>query len=262
MLETSESLIAVLPVLAGLALVDSLSMGTLAVPVWLLMAPGRLRPGRVVAYLVAIAAFYFVVGLVLLAGANLLIPAEGIDGSDPVLRSVLFFVGAGMLILSFVIDPGGEKGREKKRRGGSARLSTWRARAMNPTESGAGVARAGAWGLLGLALGAGLLELATMVPYLAAVGILSGSGVTAGLSVVLLAGYCVVMVLPAVVLLGGRWVAGERAQGLLQGIDGWFNRHGGTAVAWILGIVGVLLMVHNLNYVRDLLPFMGSAIIR
>lgn len=262
MLESPESLIAVLPVLAGLALVDSLSMGTLAVPVWLLMAPGRLRPGRVVVYLVAIAAFYFLVGLALLAGFNLLLPAEGVDGSDPVLRSVLFVVGAAMLILSFVIDPGGEKGREKKRRGGSGRLSAWRAKAMDATGGEGGAARTGFGGLLGLALGAGLLELATMVPYLAAVGILSGSGVPTGLSVVLLAGYCVVMVLPAVVLLGARMMAGGRAQGLLQGIDGWFNRNGGTAVAWILGIVGVLLMVHNLNHVQELIPFLGAGIVR
>lgn len=55
--------------LAGLALVDSTSIGTLFIPIWLLLAPGRVSVRRILVYLGTIAAFYFAVGLVLVWAA-------------------------------------------------------------------------------------------------------------------------------------------------------------------------------------------------
>nr|BFF20805.1 hypothetical protein GCM10025730_43260 [Promicromonospora thailandica] len=64
------------PALVGalvvLALVDSTSFGTLLIPVWLLMAPGRVRVGRMLLYLGSIAGFYALVGLAILLGADAL----------------------------------------------------------------------------------------------------------------------------------------------------------------------------------------------
>ena len=57
-------------VLVVLALIDSTSFGTLLIPVWLLLAPGRLRAGRVLVYLGTVAAFYLAVGIVVLLGAG------------------------------------------------------------------------------------------------------------------------------------------------------------------------------------------------
>lgn len=48
--------------LLGLALVDSTSVGSLFIPVWLLLAAGRVPVGRILAYLGTIAGFYFVDG--------------------------------------------------------------------------------------------------------------------------------------------------------------------------------------------------------
>ena len=45
---------ALLGALALLALVDSTSFGTLLIPTWLLLAPGRLRPGRILIYLATV----------------------------------------------------------------------------------------------------------------------------------------------------------------------------------------------------------------
>ena len=64
------TLLSLAPVLTALALVDALSLGALAVPVWLLAAPGRLRARRVLLYLGTLAAFYAAVGAVLLLAAS------------------------------------------------------------------------------------------------------------------------------------------------------------------------------------------------
>jgi hypothetical protein len=56
--------------LALLALIDSTSFGTLLIPVWLLMTPGRVRVTRMLVYLATIVAFYFAVGLVIMFGAD------------------------------------------------------------------------------------------------------------------------------------------------------------------------------------------------
>ncbi|MBM4532658.1 hypothetical protein GS563_28475 [Rhodococcus hoagii] len=59
--------------LAVLALTDSLSFGTLLVPVWLLMTPGRVRPHRILLYLGTVAAVYYGIGIALMAGGRFVI---------------------------------------------------------------------------------------------------------------------------------------------------------------------------------------------
>jgi hypothetical protein len=63
--------------LAVLALIDSTSFGTLLIPIWLMLSPGRLRPRRIVLYLAVIGAFYFVLGVALTAGAMAVIEQVG-----------------------------------------------------------------------------------------------------------------------------------------------------------------------------------------
>jgi hypothetical protein len=55
--------------LGALALVDSTSIGTLVLPIWLMLQPGRLRAGRIALFLLVVGAFYWLMGLALLAGA-------------------------------------------------------------------------------------------------------------------------------------------------------------------------------------------------
>jgi hypothetical protein len=95
--------------------------------------------------------------------------------------------------------------------------------------------------LMGLALGAGVVEVATMLPYLGAIGILSASGLATGASVAILAAYCVVMVLPALVLVAGRLTAARLVDPLLRRIDRWFAKNGEETTGWILGIIGFVL---------------------
>ncbi|MCP9786755.1 hypothetical protein [Cyanobium sp. N5-Cardenillas] len=43
--------------LVALALIDSTSFGTLLIPLWLMLVPGRPRSGRIVLFLGTVAAF-------------------------------------------------------------------------------------------------------------------------------------------------------------------------------------------------------------
>ncbi|MEU7753376.1 GAP family protein [Micromonospora sp. NPDC049171] len=211
--------------LAGLALVDSTSIGTLFIPVWLLLAPGPVNARRILGYLATVAAFYLAVGLLLVWGGSRLGDALGGALDNRAVLWAQLVLGVAMLALSFRYD-----GKRRPRTGGVLR---WRDRAT----AGDSSAR---W-LVGLALLAALAEVATMLPYLGAVGLLATSGVGAVAVVALLAGYCLVMVLPAVVLLGARVARPALVEPVLARLNAWIVSKAGGALGWILGIAGFLI---------------------
>lgn len=188
------------------------SFGTLAVPAWFLMAPGRLCPGRILAYLGTLAAFYAAVGFAVMAGAGWVVEHHAdLLGSRPVM-AVGLVAGVGLFWWSFRLDSPAAKERS---RSGAGRLSGWRQRAVGtlpetPAEPGATAAgrqSSGLGALVALALTAGLAEVATMLPYLAAIGLIMAQGPGWPASGLLLMAYCAVMMLPALVLLAGSILA-------------------------------------------------------
>ncbi|MET8040831.1 GAP family protein [Micromonospora sp. NPDC005215] len=211
--------------LTGLALVDSTSIGTLFIPVWLLLASGPVNARRILGYLATIAAFYLAVGLLLVWGGSRFADALGGALDNPGVLWAQLVLGVTMLALSFRYD-----GKRRPRSGGVLR---WRDRATGGDSS----AR---W-LVGLALLAALAEVATMLPYLGAVGLLATSAVGPAAVVTLLAGYCLVMVLPAVVLLGARLARPALVEPLLARLNAWIVAKAGGALGWILGIAGFLV---------------------
>ncbi len=222
--------------LAALALVDSLSVGTLLVPVFLLIAPGRVRVGRVLLYLAAIGGFYLVVGVAIASGADWLAEALApVIDSEPVLW-VQLVLGGGMLVGALVLGRAAPKAGTPEaeamlRR--PSRLGRWRDAAMS--------ADRGALALVGLALGAGALELATMLPYVAAIGMLTSAALPLPQLVAVLAGYCLLMVVPALALLAGRVLLRRLIEPPLQRLARWLQLNGPENTAWIVGIVGFLL---------------------
>lgn len=219
--------LALLSTLVVLALVDSTSFGTLLIPIWLMLAPGRLRPGRIIVFLATVAAFYLALGLLLVAGVASFADelADAFDARPVQVAQVL--VGAALLAAGLWV------GSRRKRGGGSGRLMRWRERAVGDEGS--------TRGLMTLALTAALIEAASMVPYLAAIGLIGTSDLSGALIAVTLVGYCLVMVLPALVLLAGRALAAEHVQPVLQRVNDWMVRTGQENTAWVLGIIGVLI---------------------
>ncbi|MDN3238272.1 GAP family protein [Glycomyces tritici] len=225
--------------LAALALIDSTSFGTLLIPIWLLLAPGRVRAGRMLAYLATIAVFYFGVGMLIAVGAAAFIDDIGaLLDTRPALWTQLV-LGVGLLVLSFRFD-------SKKQQGESGRTARWRERALG-IEAGGGEGdgttrtRASVLPLMGLALAAATIEVATMLPYLAAIGLVTSSGIGAAGITLTMAGYCLVMVLPALLLLAARLVARNAVEPLLQRINDWMVKNAASTTGWVLGIVGFLV---------------------
>ncbi|AOS64252.1 GAP family protein [Actinoalloteichus hymeniacidonis] len=217
--------------LIGLALVDSTSIGTLFIPIWLLLAPGRVRLGRFAVYLGTIVVFYFAVGLLILLGAEAFLDSIGsllssID--ETVLRSIQLALGVGLFAYSFRLT---SKRQAAKSRPG--RMTQWRERAM--------IGEGNTGSLISLALLAATIEVATMLPYLAAIGLLIASGMSFAATTLTLALYCMVMVLPALVLILARLIAHQRVDPLLQRLNDWMTKNGGDALGWIVGIAGFLL---------------------
>lgn len=259
---------ALIGALAVLALIDSTSFGTLLIPVWLLMSPGRVRVGRMLLYLGSIAGFYALVGLAILLGAGALSDTlSTLSSTRPFLIAQLV-IGVGLFAWSFKLDPvGGKKPTEPVAgapvaattangaatagaEGGAAdgqvaappatepgragRLSRWRERVLS-SESGSGRA------LTALAIGAGLVEVATMLPYLAALGLIGTQGPGWPVSGLWILGYCVVMIAPALVLTAARVFASRLVERPLGRLDGWLTKNAASTTAWVVGIVGFLV---------------------
>lgn len=230
-------------VFAVLALLDATSAGTLAIPVVLLLLsgssgrlPARAAALRVLAYLVLLAAFYWLLGAALLAGLQALLVPIGEMLEHRAAAVILVAVGAGLAWLSWWLDP-----EVMRRRGADpqAAMQRWIDRAQRVIGSWRGVA--------GLALTAGLVEAATMVPYLAAIAGMGRYELGPSSSGILLGLYCLVMVLPALLLVLARLGLGDRGGGVMRRVRDLAVRSAPEAVAWGLGIVGVLLILRGLG---------------
>lgn len=227
--------------LGALALVDSTSIGTLVLPIWLMLQPGRLRAGRITVFLFIVAAFYWAIGLALLAGAATIgDQLTSFLGSDQG-AWVRLVVGVLLFAASWLV-PGKKAAvarQEARKRGEDiprGRLDRWRERAMTD-----GRARGSVVALAVLATLAASAEVPTMVPYLAAIGLLGTADLAGVVQAGVLVGYCLVMIAPAALLLGARIVAGTRLDGTLTRVGEFLEREAGETIAWIIGIVGFIL---------------------
>ncbi|MCP1133878.1 GAP family protein [Paenibacillus polysaccharolyticus] len=240
------TLTAMLFTLVLLALIDSTSLGTLLIPVWLLMTPGRVRVDRFLIYIFTVSGCYFAIGLIIMFGTDSFLKQYApLMESQPFLLGQLV-IGILLMIVSQLMDTKKSRARAAERAGsGEGTILKWRARVTGETVS----SRSSISILIGLALTAVVLELGTMLPYLAAIGVLVSEGPAWPMSGILLLGYCFVMILPSLILLAGRLLAYPVLKQPLAKMDRWLVNNAQNATAWIVGIVGFLLTV---NAVYDL----------
>jgi Sap, sulfolipid-1-addressing protein len=86
------------------------------------------------------------------------------------------------------------------------------------------------------------IEAASMVPYLAAIALLTTAGLGIGTSAAVLAAYCLVMVLPALVLLAIRTALHDRLTPALARLEAWLTRDSGEALAWVPFLLGLYVV--------------------
>jgi hypothetical protein len=244
---------ALLGIIAVLALIDSTSFGTLLIPVWLLMRPGRLRARRLLAYLAIVAIAYAAIGLILLS--SLLFWGEALfDAVSRAREGTTFAAGqaalaGGLIWFSTRMDPFTAAGKEKKRRrdelrgGSGSRMARFREHALGDDES----AGSGLKPLLSLGLLAVGLEIATLLPYLAAIGLVASQAPELPGSAGYILLYCLIMIAPALVLLALRLLGGSLLEKPLQKLEGFLSRHANGTAATILFILGIVLGLNALG---------------
>ncbi|SJN12652.1 membrane protein, putative [Leucobacter sp. 7(1)] len=237
--------------LAILALVDGLSVGTLLIPLFLIIAPGRPRSSRILLYLATITGFYLAIGILFTLGLVNVIELGRTVLDSAAGQSLVLILGIALLLGG--IGVGVSDSRRRKLADGavptSGRLIRWRTRLLDDRASGAAVA--------GVAIAAGTIELAGMLPYLIGMTMLADAPLTPIARGAMLAGYCLVMVLPALILLGARILAAQAVEAPLQRFTAWLQRTGPENTAWLLGIIGFLLARMAAQNLGISLPIIG-----
>lgn len=209
---------ATLLLLAGLALLDATSIGTLGIPLWMLLAQ-RVRISLVFVYLAVLATFYWLVGIALYYGGLAALSWLGEWSGIPWIELVL-----GVICLASAFLP--------------RRL--WEGQVDFANRFQDKVAVTGTFATAsGLALIAGLIEITGMYPYLTGIGIIINKGLP---GILTLAAYAVVMVLPALILTIIRLLVHERIEPALAGFRAWIERNTGTVTAVTFFVIGVLLI--------------------
>ncbi|MGW4796668.1 GAP family protein [Nonomuraea sp. NPDC004297] len=214
--------IALLLTLAGLAVLDSTSFGTLGIPVYLMLSLDRSRGSRLLIYLATVTVFYFLVGVALMLGLSTAMDAFGDVLDSRLAYAAQLVLGVGLFALSWRFDP-----KWRAKRGLPER--TFEPRVGGPRT------------MVLVGLTAGVLEVATMVPYLAAIGIMTTAELTVAQWAPLLAAYVIVMIVPTLALAGLRAVTGGRLEAWLERLRVWLTRHSSSMMSWGLAIVGFLL---------------------
>jgi Sap-like sulfolipid-1-addressing protein len=220
-----------LVLLVGLALVDSTSVGTLLIPLWMLLDPA-VRARRYLAYLGTVAGSCLVAGVLLTTGAGgLRAVLDQVSGSRALTWAQLV-AGVALFGLSFWYDPKLVR-RRRAARGGPEPAARWLERLST--------AHASYRAMVVLGVTAAGVELLSMVPYLAAVGTITAARVGAPVWLPVLTGYVLLMVVPALFLLGLRLALHARITTALQIVAGWLGRHLDGLLGWALGLIGFFL---------------------
>lgn len=206
--------------LFGLALLDSLSAGTFVIPLMLVLNQRGVHARPLAVYFGMVCVSYFMLGVAILFGLGSLGDLLGnVLDSDPVLW-VQLAIGVGLAAYGiFAPDP-------KKVEDASIRQP------RNLSDVA----------MVGLAMGAVVVEAATMVPYLAAIAILSDSDLGQPSRIVVLAVYCLVMILPALVAISLVAAFGERIWPRINKIAAWIERETKVTLLWISVLVGLYLI--------------------
>ena len=212
--------------LAGLALLDSTSLGTLVIPIALVVRSRRVDRGPMAIYLTTVCLVYLGLGIALVAGFDLIGSAVARLARTETAQWATLVIGvalAGFGILG--PDPA-------KPEPGADSLGS------RPTPASAGA-------MVVLGLGASLAEAATMVPYIAATGIIASSPEAWPGRIVTLILYCLVMIAPALALLVLADTLGQRFLPKLARIAPRLEYEAKVTLLWIAAILGLHLAARS-----------------
>ncbi|UVI32935.1 GAP family protein [Paenibacillus spongiae] len=207
----------------GLAILDTLSPATLGVTVYLLLTERERLCSRLMIYLAMVALFYFFVGVAFMLGLDALLAAFSSIFHNRVVSWVMLIIGGILFIASFYYpnNKRSELPRPKTRSKAS---------------------------MIALGLTTSLIEVGTAIPYFAAIGLMTTSNLAVYQWLPILAGYNFIMILPPLIVFTLHLILGRLMQRPLERLRIKLSKHSGSAISWIMCIVGLIMIVNSLDY--------------
>jgi cytochrome c biogenesis protein CcdA len=226
-----------IPVVVGLALIDSINPSAIGMTIYLLLSRQRYLPA-VACYLLGVFGTYFAAGIALVYGASLIAGDGRTWWYSPWAYAIEACVGVALLVYSFAAP----KQKPPSRRQSQA-------------------ARAGAARLILLGAIISMVEFATALPYLAAIALLVRAELGWG-SVALLVLYNAVMNLPPVLLVIAYRISASRWRRRLENWQARLSQGSRATWLWIAGILGALPLVDSAWFFLSTLLHLTPANVR
>jgi len=207
-----------LAIVVGIGLLDSANPATLVPALYLATGPNGVK--SVAGFLAGFAAANLALGVVLALGPGEALKRHVPHAGDHTRHVLELAVGGVLLVLAGAL---------------------WWQRQRVSHHVAAGTKHLDRSSLL-LGAGIAVVEVPTALPYFAAIAVVVGSGESAATQVLLLAVFNVCFLLPVLVLLGLRMLAGERSRAWLFRLRGHIDAWLATLAPALIAVVGLALV--------------------
>lgn len=207
----------------ALALLDMVSPATIGVTLYLLLSERKKIFSRLMVYLITVAGFYFIVGVSLMLGLDFIFDATSNMLQNRVISWITAVVGGFLFIASFYVPT---KKTAKPVKPKSLKMSA----------------------MISLGVTTSLLEVATALPYFAAIGLMTTGQLTSFQWVPILAAYNFIMILPPLLLIGLHAMFGRLLQKPLEKLSVKIANSTGSVLSWMMCIAGLILLLNSIDY--------------
>ena len=208
--------------IGALAILDMFSPAIIGVTVYVLMTAKAKQAKLLLSYLLTVVVFYFCVGLCLMIGLDSIIdPLANLFNHEST-KSVLTVVGGILFIGSWFVP--------KKKSVESPKIKKFTVAAM-----------------IVLGLTTSIFEVATAIPYFAAIGLMISNHFSTFEWLPILIGYNVMMVFPALALLFLFILSRRFAQKPLNYLQSKIQKSTSSALSWIMCIAGLIMLINGTN---------------
>jgi len=212
--------IEILLVIGALALLDMFSPSIIGVSVYVLLVAKKQQIRLLLTYLMTVALFYFSTGIFLMLGLGVIFnPISNLLDSYSA-RLIMTIVGAALFIGSWLVPKRKTNGAPKPK---SLHVSS----------------------MVALGFTTSILEVATALPYFAAIGILTSNQIEFYEWLPLLAGYNLIMIAPGIILLCFHLLFRRFMNKPLRKIQTLFDQRTSSTLSWVMFFVGLILLING-----------------
>ena len=205
-----------------LAILDMFSPAIIGVTVYVLMTAKEKQAKLLLSYLLTVVLFYFCIGLCLMIGLDFIIdPLANLFNHEST-KLVMTVIGGILFIGSWFVP--------KKKSVASPKIKKFTVAAM-----------------IVLGLTTSIFEVATAIPYFAAIGLMISNHFSTFEWLPILIGYNVMMVFPALALLFLFVLSRRFAQKPLNYLQSQIQKSTSSALSWIMCIAGLIMLINGTN---------------